>query len=249
MRPRFWQILVLVLFMANFLGCNLWKTTKKVYKGYVFSTNIDFENETELGNGQMRMARFFNPLDQELASLFRQIEVKDSQPTRDWARKIKEDFEWIEGVNLVDKQGQIKALIGQPSLPDKETKQLLSQKYSWSQNVMQWLAWTEGSRSMMTFIRPFYKDMTWQGNILVCFNIRSLVQLSEKPQEIIIIQQGQTLWTGSYDQEAQGLANLDWQAMLDKGVSGRVLLEGEEFFWLARYLGEKPIFYLVEVKR
>ncbi len=247
MRSRFWLILVLVLLVINLCGCGLWKSGKKFYNGYVFSTEVDLEEKDELCSGRKKMAEYFNEIDKKLTSMIRQIEVRDTRPDQNWAREISKDFDWIEGISFVGKQGSINELQDYEAVPDKATKEILTKEYSWSRNPIHWFGWTDGSRSIMTIIRPCYEDMSWQGNILVSFDLKSLVQFSEKPKEVIILQPSQVLWSGGYDQRSRALSKIDWQDRLDEGISGEVRLEGDEFFWLARYLGERPLFYLVKV--
>jgi hypothetical protein len=219
-----------------------------MYRDYVFSKHIELENHEDLENCQKTMACSFYQLDQELASLLKEMEVQDTSPSQPWADNLRSQFDWIQGVARADAKNGVVALSSNTRWSLDEVEEEALREYPWCREAMQWFATSDGTSATLFLIRPYYQEMSWQGNILVSVDMEMLAQCSAEPQEIIILQSDLVLWPGNYTEDSHLLAQLDWHEMLEEGATGQVSVSERQFFWLARYIGQRPLFYLVELK-
>jgi hypothetical protein len=245
--------LIVLLLAAGLLtsGCSGWKdskvltASKGLYKGYINTDpSIDLKDDG-LGNpGQEKLARLFCSVDQRLYELARTIDDRNSFPEERWFDQVLSSHSWLSGAGAVDKEGSV--IMRKPpegmKVPNYGVllqKDVLYPERSLRAGVEQTPLGPE-----LYLGSPFYNNNSWLGLLVVHFDMGSLVRLSPSPDEIMILHEGGVLWPGKgFDQ--QGITAIDWAEMLKRRVSGRIELKGEDYHWMARYLGQLRLVYLV----
>jgi hypothetical protein len=247
------RLSVVLLIMAVFLGsgCSGWKDnrivtkTKDVYKGYINTDpSIDLTNPGVRSPGEERLAYLFVGVDQRLHELVRSLDGKDTFPEGPWFDQMLDRFDWLSGAGAVDVEGTVlarKPVVG-IKVPDYDV--LLQKDVLYPERTLR--AGVEQTPLGPEFYlgSPFFTNNTWQGLLVVHFDFRSVVRFSPEPDELMVLYEGGVLWPGKgFNQE--GLLAMNWSELLRKDVQGQVEIGREEYHWMARYIGQFRLVYLV----
>lgn len=71
--------------------------------------------------------------------------------------------------------------------------------------------------------------------------MRSLMQYSHTPQDVVILSPQALLWPGKYDFASTPLAGVNWDEVVTKSSSGSCSNVNGKFYYNVRYLGNVPL--------
>lgn len=93
---------------------------------------------------------------------------------------------------------------------------------------------------------PVYRDFQVDALIIAHFDPRSFISRSADPEKLVLVASDQVIWTGGQKEIGSRLENIDWQEKTRRRISGKIKLEGNEFFWFARALDQDWVIYLLK---
>ncbi len=235
-------------FLFGLAGCGGWETTKKIYQGAILPAQIDLEQNSGLSANEQKMARLFKEIDQHIEDLTRDLLVQESLPDQDWMRSHVSRFSWLNGVLAWNRQGDLVGRYPEQAIkqPDLEALQTTNATSVQSLRALSFQVQASELGPEIVVIRPLYQAAELSGNIAAHFDPRTLASLSEQPREIIIFTPGHLLWDGENQEVSQELTGIDWEHNLEHKTAGQVEIQDKAYYWIARYIGDKPLFYAVE---
>ncbi len=235
------KYLSLVLFMFTLTACSDFrfhdalKSTREVYGEYVnVPATIDYEATGDIDDLQMTIAVNTQKLDLELTRLTRFMRNQDRPPTPNSVQNIFNNFDWINGVTVIDKEGKI--LVSQPEISLKKldfaeiigvtTKNVRDLKVVAQANDL-------GAEILIGV--PIYTGTELHGYTIVHFDMRNLLPLVPNPENIAIFAPN----TNLIDADNSFASMLDWAEVVENQSHD----DDDDFTWVSRYLGELPIIY------
>ena len=235
-------------FLFGLAGCGGWETTKKIYQGAILPAEIDLEQDSGLSATEHKMARLFKEIDQNIEDLSRQLLVQESLPDQGWMRSQVSRFSWLNGVLAWNREGDLVRRYPEQAIkqPDLEALQTTNSTSAQSLRALSFQVQASELGPEIVVIRPLYQAAELSGNIAAHFDPRTLASLSEEPQDVIIFTPGHMLWDGENQTVSQELTSIDWEQNLEHKCAGRVEIQDRAYYWIARYIGDKPLFYAVE---
>jgi hypothetical protein len=229
-------------------GCGVWETTKNIYKGAIFPAEVDLEEGTGLSETEKKMARVFKDIDQHIEDLSRALLVQENMPDEAWMQSQLARFSWLNGVMTWNSDGDLLERIPEQSVKKADMQGLLDVNGTsvQSRRTITFMVQDSELGPEVFVVRFLYQAAELHGSLAAHFDPRTLAFQSREPEEVLLFTPEHLLWSGKDGLELQDLKGVDWEEKLEHDVSGRVEVRGETLYWMARYIGDKPLFYAVE---
>jgi hypothetical protein len=229
-------------------GCGVWETTKNIYKGAILPAEVDLEEGTGLSEAEKKMARVFKGIDEHIEDLTRTLLVQENMPDEAWMQSQLTRFSWLNGVMSWDSDGDLEERIPEQSIKKADVQDLLDVNGTSIQSRRSITFMVQDSElgPEVFLVRFLYQAAELHGSLAAHFDPRTLALQSSEPDEVLLFTPEHLLWSGMDGLELQDLKEIDWEEKLEHDVAGRVEVRGETFYWMARYIGDKPLFYAVQ---
>ena len=228
---------------------NAWKSTKGFWNTYVSPpASVDYDEKGELSPQAMALTHSMMGIDVELSRLERVMLNADKPPTRDWIVTFFTNFPWISGFAGVKYDGSI---LGQePANPMKQLDFIPLLYEDKKQNSRALRADVQPSPlgPEVLLAAPLYDGVDFLGVVATYFDMRTLMQYSGSPENVVILSPQALLWPGKYDFAATPLAGVNWDEVVAKSSSGTCTNVNGTFYYLVRYLGNLPLVFAVAEK-
>lgn len=236
--------LILILFLA---GCSTVhetvRDTRQLYDEYVVpKPEVDLDNDG-LDREQLRLARLFKPVDEHINNLRKYLDGTDKMPTEEWFKRLFTQYGWISGVMVVDVEGIVRFKYPEESLKQHDLAPFMEWGEEWKDHHLRAFAVETPLGPEVYLANPFFEDSEWKGLVVVHFDPRKLLRFCPDPEGLIMVSPGVVVWPGKYEQDAQALASLAWEEMLDDVEFGDFEGSSGEFYWIARHLGYYHLIY------
>lgn len=253
MSHLFRRCCVLLASAAVVAGCssyqptkNVWKGTKDVWYTYVSPpASVDYGEKGDLSPRALALTNCMMGLDVELGRFERVMLNADKPPTRQWLDSLFAAHPWLDGFAGVKYDG---TLLGQE--PENPLKQLdfipllYEDKKQGSRALRADVQQTPMGPEVM-LAAPLYDGVDFLGVVVAYFDMRSLVQYSGNPQDMVVLSPQALLWPGKYDYAATPLASVNWEEVTSKSSSGTCSNATGSFYYMVRYLGNLPLVFAV----
>lgn len=248
------RYIFLLVFAASLVtGCssyqptkNAWKSTKSFWNTYVSPpATVDFEEKGNLSPQALSLTHSMMGIDVELTRLERVMLNADKPPTREWLSSFLTSFPWISGFAGVKYDGTI---LGQePANPVKPLDFIPLLYEDKKQNSRALRADVQNSPygPEVLLASPLYDGVDFLGVVVANFDMRSLMQYSQTPQDVVILSPQALLWPGKYDFASTPLAGVNWDEVVTKSASGTCSNVNGKFYYNVRYLGNVPLIFAV----
>ena len=248
------RYIFLLAFAASLVtGCssyqptkNAWKSTKSFWNTYVSPpANVDFEEKGTLSPQALSLTHSMMGIDVELTRLERVMLNADKPPTREWLSSFLTSFPWISGFAGVKYDGTI---LGQePANPVKPLDFIPLLYEDKKQNTRALRADVQNSPfgPEVLLASPLYDGVDFLGVVVANFDMRSLMQYSNTPQDVVILSPQALLWPGKYDFASTPLAGVNWDEVVTKSTSGSCSNVNGKFYYNVRFLGNVPLIFAV----
>jgi hypothetical protein len=244
----------LLVFAASLVaGCssyqptkNVWKSTKSFWNTYVSPpATVDFDEKGELSPQALALTHSMMGIDVELTRLERTMLNADKPPTREWLTSFLTSFPWVSGFAGVKYDGTI---LGQePANPMKPLDfiPLLYEDKKQSSRALRADVQNTPYGPEVLLASPLYDGVDFLGVVVTNFDMRSLMQYSHTPQDVVILSPQALLWPGKYDFASTPLAGVNWDEVTAKSTSGTCSNVNGTFYYNVRYLGNVPLVFAV----
>jgi hypothetical protein len=247
------RTLCLLIAISLLSGCSTfrdtWKDTRSLYKNYVNTdTKVDISCPPSADAAQLKLAKLFMPVDENLEKLLRLFSAQDIMPPADWCRDLMGIYPWLAGVAVISDSGQILSKYPEADLIPTNFDPLLEQKARYQVRKMAGQVDVTELGALVYIATPLFKENEWSGILVAYFDPRSLVKLSPNPADLFIVASEGVLWEGGDPAAAKTLAAAKWADTLKGDICGTVSSNGGQYIWQARYIGNKPIIYLTNAK-
>ena len=248
------RYIFLLVFAASLVtGCssyqptkNVWKSTKSFWNTYVSPpASVDFDEKGNLSPQALSLTHSMMGIDVELTRLERVMLNADKPPTREWLSSFLTSFPWISGFAGVKYDGTI---LGQePANPVKPLDFIPLLYEDKKQNSRALRADVQNSPygPEVLLASPLYDGVDFLGVVVANFDMRSLMQYSQTPQDVVILSPQALLWPGKYDFASTPLAGVNWDEVVTKSASGTCSNVNGKFYYNVRYLGNVPLIFAV----
>ena len=248
------RYIFLLVFAASLVtGCssyqptkNAWKSTKSFWNTYVSPpASVDFDEKGNLSPQALSLTHSMMGIDVELTRLERVMLNADKPPTREWLTSFLGSFPWISGFAGVKYDGTI---LGQePANPTKPLDfiPLLYEDKKQSTRALRADVQNSPYGPEVLLASPLYDGVDFLGVVVANFDMRSLMQYSNTPQDVVILSPQALLWPGKYDFASTPLAGVNWDEVVTKSSSGTCSNVNGKFYYNVRYLGNVPLIFAV----
>lgn len=235
--------------LAALLACAACSTAKSYWKSTRATISPDPEVDLNTYNfdnpSERKLASLLAPVDAQLAGLIRFIETQDSTPEEDWLDLLMLRFPWLNGVLVAGTEGAVSAQRPVSDRARHDVGPLLQNATDWRLVKLRSSVTYSDFGPVMYLGRPFFLNTEWQGLLVVHFDPRALLNACPKPNQLVIVDPGNAVWTDALvDREA--VLRLPWPDMLAKDVGGEIQVGAKPYTWFARFLAEKQIVYMAE---
>ena len=235
--------------MALVSGCSAWNTTREVTSD-VYTTYVNVDptinlNASAPGDSSTRLlAQAFTPVDAPLHRLLRRMQSQETFPDQGWMARQLESFPWLNGIVVLDRDGEVLERQPEHSVKEMETGFVRQDQGDWAerQNRLAVQQTPLGPECVLT--QPFYAHNVWQGVIVAHFDPRSLVDRSPHAERLVVFTPDVVLWAGS-EVAGDAVLKAPWQTLLTKNQSGRLTPRDQKLHWTVRYIGPDPLLYAV----
>ncbi len=249
------MVVVVFAVLSLVSGCGLsWegtvKGTQSLYREYLNPpADIDYSDKGDLSEARAALARRIYGIDTRIAELERHMENADRRPTSESVSALFARFPWLGGFAAVDDTGRV---LGEaPSMPLKQldyTPLTVLSARGGALRGLRGLVQDNPLGPEILLAVPVYRDTDLVGLAVSHFEMRSLMPFSEDAENLIVLSPEAVLWSGRFDVEATPLHGVDWQQALRSSSSGTLSGSGEEFVWVARFIGAAPIIFAAPAK-
>ena len=245
--------LALVAVTSLLTGCNAYQPTKDVWKGtknlwntYVSTPAVvDYEEKGDLSPHILALSTSMMGIDVELGRLERVMLNADRPPTREWISNFFAMFPWVNGFAGVKYDGTILGQEPAQSLKQLDFIPLLYEDPKQGSRALRGDVQPSPLGPEVLLAAPIHDGVDFLGVVAVYFDIRSLMQFSDTPEDLVILTPHALLWPGKYDFAATPLAGVDWATVVSQSSSGTCSNATGSFYYLVRYLGNLPLVFAV----
>ncbi len=235
-----------VIFLFLFVsGCG-GQGIRHGYEELVWPKDLELEKESRLPPAQRVMAEAVYSMDERLSSLLQELDAFTVRAGEEEVKSIEREFPWLEGVAVITAQGEVRHAYPEGKVATFSWQELNEQSMQREERRLYALPLDQISPGLVFVLRPLYTGGQRWGTAVAYFRMDALVSLSPRSRELVVLRPDRVLWSGNYEEESRILADRAWQERLKSRVRGRIAAEGKEFFWVSRYIGQKPFIYLVE---
>ena len=223
-----------------------WTATKGYYKDYLNTDpSIDLKS-IDYSSSEEKLAMLFAPVDRPLGELARHLNRMDSFPGEEWTKKLFTEFPWINGCVIATLAGDVVARQPEASMKPLNIQPFVDLGQEMADRRLRSYVDITPLGPEIYLATAMYKSNDLVGFICVHFDPRSLLKRSPDQDALMVLTPGAVVWPGSEEFVADALATEPWEETLKDDVSGTIDLEGHEYVWLSRYLGDKQLVYLTE---
>ena len=228
---------------------NAWKSTKSFWNTYFNQpAKVDYDEKGNLSPQALELSNSMIGIDVEFTKFERAMMNADKPPTKEWVQTFFNSFPWIGGFAGVKNDGTI---LGQePETPLKELDfipLLYEDKKQNSRALRGDVQYTPLGPEVLV-ATPLYDSTEFKGVVVAHFDMRSLMQYSSSPENIVILTPQALLWPGKYDFASTPLAGVNWDEVVAKNSSGTCSNANGSFYFMIRYLGNIPLVFAVAEK-
>jgi hypothetical protein len=244
---------LLVLLVALLTGCNAYQPTKDVWKGtknfwdaYVSpAAEIDYGEKGVLSPNALELTNSMMGIDQQLSRLERVMINADKPPTKAWVSDFMANFPWLNGFAGVKYDGDILGQVPSPPLKPLDFIPLLYEDKKQSNRALRADVQNTPLGPEVMLAVPLYDNLDFLGVVVAHFDMRTLVQFTGNPLNIVILSPQALLWPGKYDYAATPLSGVNWEDIVLKSSSGRCKNATGSFYYIVRYFANLPLIFAV----
>jgi len=256
-RALFSAVLLASLLTA-LAGCGAfgtWDTTASSMRSTMRETRdyinpaprIDVDRYKWNNPNQEKLALLFSPVDAKVMALTQYVTSTDARPDKQWMDTLLTRFPWVDGVIVADAKGDILTRV--PPVPLKRFSAPLVFESIWRETLVKTVVDYTPFGPELYFGMPNYEGPDFVGLHVVHFDPRVLFTFCPEPQELLIIDpRAKQLWTaeGSTHPGAEELLKTDWVEIMKEKIHGTVMAGGQQYTWLARFIGRDLFVYATE---
>jgi len=233
-------------------GCAVWDSTTKYTKKSYHATKDFLDPPPEINTdeyqfdnpNQEKIAKLISPVDGPLTSLIRYVDNTDTIPGIEWLDLLRARFPWVDRVLVTDEEGAI--IFMQPALPVRKISKPLVFEGVWREIGLLTVVDYSDLGAELYIGRPYFSDARFSGLIGVGFDPRSLLRLSPKPEELILIHPGHGVWAVGAEVDKEAILAVHWESILEDDVYGQIKVGDRYYTWLTRYVGDDQYVYATE---
>lgn len=221
-----------------------WKATKGYYYEYVNKPAIvDLEDMGIYSPGEGYLAETLPPVERALERFKRTLFSLDKAPSDNWMYAFVSRFPWIEGVALVDLEGNV--IHQWPSVSLKEHDFSFIQNDTANPKVRHLVGHaTETPLGPHVYVATQILDRAQPaGHFVVHFDPRVLFAHVRGSEEFMVAAPGALLWPGMFETSSTPVADADWERLTGSNLSGRVSNDNGTFVWYSIMIGTMPLVF------
>lgn len=246
----------LLLLLTGLWGCsayqptkNVWKTTKGLWNTYVSpAAAVDYEEKGSLSAAAKALSLSMLGVDKELGRLERMMQNADKPPTKQWLSNFLQAFPWVNGFVGVKYDGTILGQEPPDSLKELDFNGLLYEDKKQNSRALRADVQPSPLGPEIMLAAPLYDGVDFLGIVVTYFDMRSLMQFAQNPEDMVILCPSALLWPGKYDFAATPLAGTNWNEVVTKSTAGTCTNANGSFFYMVRYLGNLPLIFAIPEK-
>ncbi|MFP4392403.1 MAG: hypothetical protein ACOC3Y_03590 [Desulfohalobiaceae bacterium] len=227
------------------VSCKSWQKSWQALDSSFYPEKVELDKDPGWPESEVEAAHVFAQVDQGLQRLLLELELQETLPDQGWAENVLQGQPWLQGLLVVDKEGEIQQGNKARDLPEGVVQEVLSRAETWQDDDLRLVLPHKGEQTWMVLARPYQQGRQWQGLILAYFQPQAMLKKADNPDQIILLSKEQVLWDGDYPQAANKALEQDWSGHLQDEAYGQIRVADQEFYWLSRYVGQDPIFYLL----
>ncbi len=249
MRSRIILIFLVIVGLFFLAGCKNWIPGKEMIRknNCFFPAEVNVQKDTVLCIEEDKMACLICGMDRRLESLLREMDTVERRPEKERLKGIYSDYSWLNGVNVLDKSGQPVLRYPEQAVKELDYNFLSEVKWSWKEKKYNIFALDTPLGTELAIVKPMFNGKELKRLLLTHFDIRSLLNFSDDPGELLIFLPDKLLWSGEEIAESKSFLEFSWKNILEDRVNGKLERQGKRYYWMSRYVGKDPIIYMVRI--
>lgn len=240
----FKKIFFLMILLIFLTGCGLWSKVTYVWQGKFLKVDINTsKHRWKLSKEDELLADLFYNIDQELELILVGLNRFGEKNFMDNASKLRSNKRWLAGCYLLfenNKEITIAKSFGNSfPLAPENVKSIFGKN---SKN----LTYVVLPNSQVVLIKKERKDENKSFYVALLVNFKELVAAKGnllKPFAVMSL--NRPIFTNGVD--VVELRQINFAEIIKKEVKGYIKLNRVDFYWAARYIGDKPLFYLIKM--
>lgn len=247
-------IILLCLFCFAVTGCgrqdvkNSWKYTIKQYRAYLNTpAKLDLDYQPTTADYENVLVESVFAMDSQLEKLVRAMENSAKDVGPEWVSSMMNQFPWLSGLALADNFGQVISHYPEYSNANIAIAPLLEEDPKQPSYALRAYVNRGLMGNQIYVASPVYIDEELRGLVVAFFDPKALLTYAPDPGIFAIASSSGLLWSGNFDSDSSPVASADWEKIVLKDSKGYIGKSGDEFYWIARYIGNLPIVYALPV--
>jgi len=230
--------------MILLTGCSLWSKVSYMWQGKFLKVDTSISKKRwKLSHDEKKLADTFYKFDAELDFLANSLQKLSDSNFELISNKTLINRPWVLGVYLLEgtqSQIKLKKQVGQKLCvkPDR----LIKESLDTSENLMNYMIIDnklvlfnyqkkgKGEYDLTTIVLDIKKLALYKCNLLQRFAIVA--------NNFILINNGI---------DKSDILEIKWNSLIKNKNKGMILTSRGQFYWMVRFLGVRPIFYLIEI--
>lgn len=237
------RLVCIVLLLLGLTGCQPWQTMKEIYRGTVFPADVEVGAKAKVGEDVRCLAGGVASVDAQLEELIRSAKRLDN-PSPSELQGVLSKFSWLNGGAVFDASGQLEHQVPAQPIKDISGQGLGDGLFERHAEIgLKVLEMDLGPE--MCLIRPVRDGDQVTAYAVLHFDPRSLFGQFPDPHDFLVIYRDKVVWSGMEPQTEAKIQEMNWTQKLQDDVQGEVTVHEDRFVWLARYVGERPLVYVL----
>ncbi len=232
-----WLIFFSLFFVT---GCSLGNKVIYFWEGRFLKVDTDISKKRwKLPKDAKMLAEVFYNLDIELDDISKELQSLSYSNFKQTAGAIVNSRPWVIGVCLIERRAGIfmkKGEFGRPFSISPDTIKNIFSSNEYSINFM-----VDNSNIFLVKQEPESEDNSYYIVILLDFK-KLILNKCNLFFPFGVVAEHKVLFSNGVDKDM--LCRIKWNKLLTKQISGRIKIGSTDLYWMSRYLGEKPIFYI-----
>jgi hypothetical protein len=241
------KIVLVIIALVIFSGCSTWTKVVHIWQGDFLKVDVSTSlNRWKLSLDDRKFADALFGIDSELENILTSLQVLNGSNFNYKAKDIEGSKSWIAGIYLFNETSlvlkQEKSFGSQLSFSAKKCQKVFKNK----EVGIRYFIVSDGNRSNLVIIKREMKGEDSAIYVVVVVDMKKLVSVKCNIfHSIAILGKNDIIISNALDRDV--LSNINWKKLLQKQNKGKIHTSSGILYWMVRFIGKDPIFYVVRL--
>ncbi len=242
--------LIFLIFVIGMLlsSCITWSRLEYFWRGDFLTVNVNESlNRVEITPMEKKFANVFYPFDSQLTLLLRRLLCLQEKGFVSQIKEMAQKYPWLEGAVYIEthREKEEKRISTLRRMGQDIEIQRIEKLYPGEKTGEGYLVEKIEGKERLLLIKKENKGEKRSSFMILVLDLTSLKKdkFSKTHPPLAVVGEGKVLINEGISKV--WLRDVRWRQLLNKGSRGRVTLDSKTYFWMMRYIGDVPLFYIV----